>query len=202
MACHPSPKPRCYHWGPSKLFTSPPVLMEAISMKSLVEPVHLESMIFILRGQRVMLDRDLATLYQVSTKALNQAVKRNHDRFPIGFMFRLNQDELSELVTNCDRFASLKHASHAPLAFTDYGVAMLSSVLRSKRAIGVNIEIIRVFIRLRSQVGGHSRLVQKLDELAKRTDRHDAEIRAIFEAIRDLIATPTKTRKRIGFRAV
>lgn len=116
-------------------------------------------------------------------------------------MFRLTEEELHELVTNCDRFASLKHASHTPLAFTDYGVAMLSSVLRSKRAIKVNIEIIRVFIKLRSMISDRSHLVEKINQLDKRIDTHDAQIRAIFEAIRDLIKIPEEPPKRIGFRA-
>src|SRR5262245_43082022 len=118
----------------------------------LVPTKPVEDKIFLIRGQRVMLDRDLSFLYQVPTKVLNQAVKRNRNRFPDGFMFRLTKKELQELVTNCDRFGSLKHSSQPPLAFTDYGVVMLSSVLNSKRAILVNIEIIRVFIRLKNIV--------------------------------------------------
>jgi len=168
-------------------------------MKYLIKKTNLETMIFLFRGQRVMLDRDLASLYQVSTKALNQAIKRNRDRFPAGFMFRLTKRELNELVTNCDRFASLKHTSYTPLAFTDYGVAILSSVLRSKRAIKVNIEIIRVFIKLRMMVSDRHHITKKFNQLEKRIDTHDSKIRAIFEAIRDLIDTPKESSKRIGF---
>ncbi|MFN0117658.1 MAG: ORF6N domain-containing protein [Elusimicrobiota bacterium] len=162
----------------------------------------IEDLIFVIRGQRVMLDRDLALLYQVTTKALNQAVKRNTDRFPQGFMFRLNQEEFRQLVTNCDRFSSLKHASHPPLAFTDYGVAMLSSVLRSEHAVKVNIEIIRVFIKLRTFINKRDYLTQKIDELEKRVTGHDQEIRTIFDALRELINSPKNRARRIGFHTV
>src|SRR5579864_2809037 len=104
-------------------------------MKSITHTINVEQKIFVIRGQRVMLDRDLAALYQVPTRILNQAVKRNKYRFPNGFMFRLSKKELEQLITNCDRFTSLKHSSYPPLAFTDYGVVMLSSVLNSTRAI-------------------------------------------------------------------
>ncbi len=110
-----------------------------------------ERRILIIRGMKVMIDRDLAELYEVPTKALNQAVSRNKDRFPEGFMFRLSRREFKELVTGCDRFRPLKHSSTTPLAFTEHGIAMLSSVLRSKRAIQTNIRIIQAFIRLRSR---------------------------------------------------
>jgi hypothetical protein len=109
-----------------------------------------------------MLDRDLADLYGVSTKALNQAVKRNGRRFPPDFMFQLSKEEKGELVTNCDRFKKLKHSSVLPRAFTEQGVAMLSSVLKSQRAIEVNIAIMRTFVRLREMLASHSELARKL----------------------------------------
>ena len=109
------------------------------------------SKIYLIRNIKVMLDRDLADLYGVTTKALNQAVTRNEQRFPSDFMFRLTKEEKQELVTNCDRLDRLKHSSALPHVFTEQGVAMLSSVLRSERAIHVNIQIMRVFTRLRDR---------------------------------------------------
>ena len=109
----------------------------------------IENRIFTIRGQKVMIDRDLAELYEVKTMVLNQAVKRNKSRFPDDFMFKLTRDELNELITNCDRFQTLKHSPTTPNVFTEQGVSMLSSVLNSDRAISINIEIIRAFVRLR-----------------------------------------------------
>ena len=116
-------------------------------MAEIVAQEVIENMIQVIREKKVMIDRDLAGLYEVETKALNQAVKRNIDRFPVDFMFQLSPAEKNELVTNCDRFALLKHSSVMPYAFTEYGVAMLSSVLNSPRAIKINI-------RRRPEIGG------------------------------------------------
>ena len=114
-----------------------------------------------------MIDRDLAELYEVETKRLNEAVKRNIDRFPPEFMFRLTKDELSQLVAICDRFATLKHSSSTPYAFTEHGIAMLSSVLKSKRAITINIEIIKAFIKLRQYVLSKPDTNEQIAELRK-----------------------------------
>jgi hypothetical protein len=146
-----------------------------------------------------MIDRDLALLYGVTTKALNQAVKRNIERFPDGFMFRLNAVERKELVTNCDRFKTLRHSKVFPLAFTDYGVAMLSSVLRSPRAIRVNIEIIRAFVRFRKEASSRSDIARAIAALERRVAGHDARIKEIFEAIRTMITMPNPPRQKIGF---
>jgi hypothetical protein len=161
----------------------------------------IEQKIFLLRGQKAMLDRDLAYLYGVSTKVLNQAVKRNVQRFPGDFMFQLTELERDELVTNCDRFGSLKYSSALPYAFTEQGVAMLSSVLKSERAIQVNIQIMRVFTRLRQMLATHMELAQKLEEHEQRLVQHDGEIATIFEAMRQLMAPPDAHRKNIGFKA-
>jgi hypothetical protein len=134
------------------------VMKEGISIIS-VDVVM--SRIFFVRGEKVLIDRDLAELYGVSTKALNQAAKRNQRRFPPDFMFRLTQIERNELVTNCDRFKSLKHSSASPSAFTEQGVAMLSSVLNSDRAIEVNIAIMRAFVRLRKLVASNASLERR-----------------------------------------
>ncbi|MCD7740031.1 MAG: ORF6N domain-containing protein, partial [Candidatus Gastranaerophilales bacterium] len=163
-----------------------------------------------IRGQRVMLDRDLAEMYGVETKKLNQAIKRNITRFPDDFMFKLNKDELKELVTNCDRFKTLKHSANPPYAFTEHGVAMLSSVLNSKKAIEVNIEIVRAFIRLRQYAIAQSSHNKEIEELRKmlmlhiencdnRFNENEETIRQIIQALNNLIEKPRET-KQIGFQ--
>lgn len=168
-------------------------------MKALLPMEVVEEKIFLIRGHRVMLDRDLAGLYGVETKVLNQAVKRNMKRFPKDFMFQLTPSEKSELVTNCDRFKTLKHSTSTPFAFTGQGVAMLSSILNSDRAIEVNIAIMRVFVKLREMIATNKDLAHKLDQHERKIERHDEEIRLIFDAIRQLMTPPEPKRKRIGF---
>jgi hypothetical protein len=170
-------------------------------MTKLIPVETIASKILFLRNEKVLLDRDLAELYGVSTKALNQAVKRNVRRFPPDFMFRLTKKEKDELVTNCDRFQPLKHSSVSPRAFTEQGVAMLSSVLNSERAIEVNIAIVRAFVHLRKMIVSHKELAKKLQELEHHIKNHDEEIQAIFEAIQQLISLPEDSRKKIGFTA-
>jgi len=144
-----------------------------------------------------MLDSDLAALYGVETKVLVQAVKRNIERFPEDFMFRLNKKEFvilrSQIVTSSDWGGR----RYAPYAFTEQGVAMLSSVLHSQRAIQVNIEIMRAFIRLRQMLASHAELARKLDELEK---KYDAQFKEVFEAIRQLMTPPEPKRRPIGFQ--
>jgi len=154
-----------------------------------------------IRGKKVMLDRDLAKLYGVSTKVLNQAVKRNIKRFPLDFMFQLTNPERLELVTICDRFNSMKHSTSEPYVFTEQGVAMLSSVLNSERAIQVNILIMRAFIKLKELFLTHKDLAIKIDVLERKYAEHDDKIRAIFEAIRQLLEPSVKEKKIIGFHA-
>ena len=156
-------------------------------MNVLIVDKRIERMIFIIRGHKVMLDHDLAGLYEVPTKALNQAVRRNPGRFPVDFVFPLTPDEKDELVTNCDRFASLKHAHNPPYAFTQEGVAMLSSVLRSERAVRVNVQIMRVFVRLRELLATHKDLAKKLENLER---KYDARFKVVFDAIRKLMEKP------------
>ncbi len=153
-------------------------------MPDIVPADIIEQRIFLMRNEKVMLDRDLAELYQVPTKALKQAVKRNSDRFPANFMFTLTKAERDELVTNCDRLDSLKHSSTMPLAFTEQGVAMLSSVLRSKRAIQVNIQIINTFVHLRRMLTENKELVRHLKDLEK---KYDAQFKLVFAELRKLI---------------
>lgn len=139
--------------------------------------------IFTLRGQQVMIDRDLAELYGVETKALNQAVKRNAERFPAEFCFQLTKGEKNQLVTNCDRFESLKHSSTMPYAFTEQGVAMLSAVLRSATAVQVSIQIMQAFVAMRRLLASHEPLLQRLDTLEKRQIGHEISTDARFEQI-------------------
>ena len=153
--------------------------------------------IYLIRGERVMLDRDLAALYGVETKVLKQAVKRNIDRFPEDFMFVLSQVEFrswrSQFVTSKGDRKGLRHP---PMAFTEHGIVMLSSVLNSKRAIDVNIEITRAFVKLRKIVASHADLSRRLDELEK---TYDQRFRVVFNAIRTLISPSRRKRKQIGF---
>jgi len=160
---------------------------------------RIEQVILLIRGHKVIIDADLALLYDVPTKAINQAVKRNLKRFPADFMFQLTPQEKNELVTICDRFKRLKHSSVLPRAFTEQGVAMLSTVLNSDRAIEVNITIMRVFVRLRQMMASHRALAGKLAELEERIQDHDEQITDIFKAIRQLMAPPMKPKRKIGF---
>ena len=146
-----------------------------------------------------MIDRDLAELYGVETKYLNRQVRRNIQRFPEEFMFKLTTEERNELVTICHRFSTMKHSSALPFAFTEHGVAMLASVLKSERAIKISISIIKTFVKLREIISTHKELAYKLSQLERKTEKHDTEIQAIFEAIRQLMTPPEKPKHRIGF---
>ena len=170
-------------------------------MSELVSHEMIENRIFLIRGRKVMIDRDLAELYGVETKYLNRQIRVNIDRFPNEFMFRLTIDERDELVQICHRFETMKHSSSMPYVFTEHGVAMLSSVLNSKRAIRISILIIKTFVKLREIITTHKELAHKLKELEGKIEKHDSEIVAIFEAIRQLMAPPPERPKpRIGFR--
>jgi hypothetical protein len=156
--------------------------------------------IFLVRGQKVMLDSDLARLYRVETKALNRAVQRNRDRFPDDFMFQLSVEEYE--ILRCQigtlRSGHGKHRKFLPYAFTEQGVAMLSSVLRSKRAVLVNVEIVRAFVRLRELLSSNADLARKLAVLEGKYDR---QFRVVFDAIRKLMAPPATSGRPIGFTA-
>jgi hypothetical protein len=162
---------------------------------------HIEKAILVIRGYKVMLDSDLAELYGVRTKVLKQAVRRNIERFPKDFMFELSREEHSNLRSQIvtSSFAQWGGPRYKPMAFTEQGVAMLSSVLRTKRAIQVNIAIMRVFVMLREMMATHKELALKLAKLEERLESHDKQIQSIFEAIRALMAPSEKPRKKIGF---
>jgi phage regulator Rha-like protein len=168
-------------------------------MDDLIPMERIESRIYLIRGQKVMLDRDLAELYGVSTKRLNEAVKRNSARFPAEFMFRLSEGEKSELVANCDRFAPLKHSTSLPYAFNEHGVAMLSSVLNNERAIRINILIIKAFVRLRNILSTHKELADRINALENRVGQHDEVIIEIVREIKRIIDIEEKPGPRIGF---
>lgn len=170
-----------------------------VNEKSLVPVGRIVDAILRIRGQNVMLDADLAALYGVETRVLVQAVKRNIERFPDDFMLQLNREEVDSLRS---QIVTLKkgrgqYSKYLPYAFTEQGVAMLSGVLRSRRAIQVNIEIMRAFIRLRQMLASHVELARKLDALEK---KYDAQFKQVFEAIRQLMIPPEPKRRPIGFR--
>lgn len=156
---------------------------------------QIESIIILIRGQKVILDRYLAQLYGVTTGNFNKAVTRNIDRFPPDFIFQLTNEEFSDLKFHFGT-SSWGGTRKLPRAFTEQGVAMLSSVLRSKRAVQVNIEIMRAFVRLRQMVSTYKRLEKRLDALE---ERYDGQFKIVFEAIRALMNDPEKPKKPIGF---
>jgi phage regulator Rha-like protein len=170
-------------------------------VKELIPQEVVEKRIFLIRGQKVIIDKDIAELYGVETKHLNRQVRRNLQRFPKEFMFRLNKKERDELVTICHRLSSLKHSSAMPLAFTEHGVAMLATILNSKRAVKMSIIIVKTFVKLRETISKHREIVLQLKFLQEKVDRHDKEIIAIFEVIQQLIEPPVeeKPKRRIGF---
>jgi len=166
----------------------------------LIPAEQIEQAILLLRGQKVMLDRDLASLYGVEVKQLKRTVKRNLDRFPADFMFQLTADEASRSRCQIGTLKRGHNVKYLPFAFTEQGVAMLSSVLRSPRAVQVNIAVMRAFVRLRETLSLHKELAHKLTELERRIESHDASIQTLFEAIRQLMAPPTPPHKKpIGF---
>jgi len=164
--------------------------------QSVVSVERIEAQIFLIRGQKVMLSKHLAELYEVEVRTLVQAVKRNIERFPEDFMFQLNTEEFANLKSQIV-ISSWGGSRSAPYAFTEQGVAMLSSVLRSKRAVMVNIEIMRAFVRLRQLLASNTELARKLKTLEK---KYDAQFKVVFDAIRELMTPPEPgNKRRIGF---
>jgi hypothetical protein len=166
----------------------------------LIPTEHVERSILVLRRHKVLLDADLAAMYGVDIKVLNQAVKRNIERFPGDFMIRLTVAEVDSLRSQSVTLKAGRgrHRKYLPFAFTEQGVAMLSTVLRSRRAVQVNIEIMRAFVRLRQILQDNAGLAKKLTSLEK---KYDARFRVVFDAIRELMASPAKSARRIGFRS-
>jgi hypothetical protein len=175
-------------------------------MNKLIELIPMERIqnsIFLIRGEKVMIDSDLAALYDVETKTLNRAVKRNADRFPEDFMFQLSKEELENLRCQFGT-SSLEYGGrrYLPFVFTEQGVAMLSSVLRSGRAVQVNVAIMRAFVSLRRLLATSETLARKFAELERRLEGHDQAIKSLFDAIRELMQPPVKPKREIGFHAI
>ncbi len=167
--------------------------------KSLISQGIIESKIIFIRDTKVMIDKDLSALYGVETKVLNQAVKRNLMRFPNDFMFQLTKEEFENLLRS--QFVTLKrgeHSKYLPYVFTENGIAMLSSVLKSKRAITINIQIMRTFTKLRKMLSADKKLRQKIEEIE---NKYDTQFKIVFDAIRQIISPAEKPKKRIGFSA-
>jgi len=188
--------------------------------QAIIPAEQIEAKILLIRGQKVMLDSDLASLYGVSTKRLNEQVKRNRHRFPVDFMFQLSVEETENLrsqfattsafspavsvnLTSQNATSSGGHGGrrYRPYAFTEHGAVMLASVLNSKIAVEASIQVVRAFVRLRQVLATHKELAAKLAELEARIEGHDENITALFEAIRQLMTPPAKPRKPIGFAA-
>src|SRR5262249_26850134 len=162
---------------------------------------QIEPLILDIRGHKVILDNDLAAPYEVTTKALNQAVKRNRDRFPADFLFQLTAQEKAEVVTNCDHLAKLKFSPRAPYAFTKHGAIMAATILNSPRAVEVSVFVVRAFVKLRQLALGHKELAARLADFERTVAGHDDAIRQRVAAIRQLMAPPAddKPKRHIGF---
>ena len=163
---------------------------------SLTPVERIEHSILLIRGHKVMLDADLARLYGVTTKRLNEQVRRNRDRFPDDFMFRLTDAEKKEVVANCDHLKTLKFSPNLPYAFTEHGAVMLAAVLNSPVAVDVSIQIVKTFIRLRELLANNKELAKKIEELEK---KYDTQFKIVFDAIRQLMSAPEPKKKKIGF---
>ena len=169
-------------------------------MKGLIQGPVIERAILVLRGHRVILDSDLAKLYGIATKALNQAVKRNRARFPADFAFRLTKAEKQEVVTNCDHLQSLKFSPALPYAFTEHGALMAANVLNSPRAVEMSVYVVRAFVKMRIELARTQDLARRLAEIEKTLIGHDAALRDLFGKIRPLLLPePEPKRREIGF---
>ena len=177
-----------------------PQIIGGNKLSQVVPVERIERRIFLIRGHKVMLSIDLADLYRVAPKALTQAVKRNMERFPEDFMFQLTAEEFQSLRSQIVTLETGrgKYPKYPPYAFTEQGVAMLSSVLKSKRAVMVNVPIMRAFVKLREMLASHRDLARRLDDLEK---KYDAQFKVVFDAIRKLMEHPEPHRRRIGFHA-
>lgn len=165
-------------------------------MKAIVTAEAIERKIYLVRGQKVMLDRDLAQLYGVEVKQLKRQVRRNLDRFPADFMFQLSKDEYDSLRCHFSTLKRGEHSKYLSYVFTEQGVAMLSSVLNSKRAVQVNIQIMRAFVKFREMIASNKELARRLDELEK---KYDVQFAVVFDAIRELMIPPDEGKRKIGF---
>lgn len=168
-----------------------------MNKRIMVPSERINRFILMIRGKKIMLDIDLASIYGVTTKRLNEQVKRNRDRFPQDFMFQLTKAEKNEVVAYCDHLSRLKFSHVNPYAFTEHGAVMLSSVLNSSVAISASIQIVRAFVRLREIMAAHKDLAEKLNQVEK---KHDRKFSIVFDALRQLMGPPSIKRKRIGYK--
>lgn len=176
---------------------TPTSLVEMYRMKRL-EPI--ESLILTIRGCKVLIDADLAAIYGVENRALNQAVKRNSERFPKDFIFQLNAAEKLEVITNCDHLARLKFAKSLPFAFTEHGALMAATVLSSPRAVAMSVYVVRAFIQMREQLEANREILKRLTEIDKTLLGHDSVLREIYQKLLPLLQPPPETpKRRIGF---
>jgi hypothetical protein len=170
------------------------------SKKAIIQVGEIERRILLIRGQKVIIDADLAQFYGVTTKRLNEQVKRNNRRFPEDFMFQLDLREKSEVVANCDHLSGLKFSKTPPYAFTEHGAIMAASVLNTPGAVEVSVFIVRAFVKLREAVLQHKELAQHVARLETRIAEHDKQILSLVKAIKQLIGTePVPKKRRIGF---
>ena len=161
---------------------------------------HITRGILLIRGQKVIIDADLAALYGVSTKALNQAIKRNKDRFPKDFVFLLTKKEKIEVVTNCDHLARLKYAKTLPWAFTEHGAIMAAMVLNSSQAVSMSVYVVRAFIRMREHIAANTAILKRLAEIDQTLLKHDVALRDIYHKLIPLLQPPPDLpKRRIGF---
>jgi len=166
-------------------------------LNNLVTEKEIVSQIYFIRGRKVMLDFHIATLYQVETRALKQQVKRNINRFPEDFMFQLTEMEWREVITNCDNLGGAKFSPATPFAFTEQGVAMLSGILKSEKAVAVNIAVMRAFVKMRELLDDNKVIKAKIDDLET---KYDHQFKIVFDALRELIIEKNEPRIPIGFR--
>ena len=165
-------------------------------MTDIIPLETIERRILLIRGYKVMIDADLADIYGVTTKRLNEQVKRNRDRFPEDFMLQLTEKEKAEVVANCDHLKKLKYSPALPNVFTEHGAIMIATILSSPVAVQASIQVVRAFVKLREMLATHKDLARKLNEMEK---KYDAQFKVVFEAIRQLMTPPEIKRKRIGF---
>ena len=163
---------------------------------SIVPLENIASRIFLIRGHKVMIDADLANIYGVTTKRLNEQIKRNRDRFPEDFMFQLTKEEKDEVVANCDHLKKLKYSPVLPNAFTEHGAIMIATILNSPVAVQASIHVVRAFVKLRQILASNKELSKRFNELEK---KYDAQLKVVFDAIRQLMAPPEPKRRKIGF---
>lgn len=165
-------------------------------MEEIIPVETIATRIYHIRGMKVLLDRDLAELYGVATKRLNEQVRRNRDRFPEDFLIELTASEKEEVVAKCDHLASLKYSPVLPLGFTEHGALMAASVLKSRRAVEVSIYVVRAFVQLRQLLTTHEELKRKIEKMES---KYDQNFRIVFEAIRQLLKEDERPRPKIGF---